>query len=225
GHKINTDLGMDPGTSPAIATQPGGAYKVVFQDNDNVLAGYNSSGSNFTTTAGMRAGTSPAITAGPASTYEVAVEANTSDLATLHLGTGYTVNTTTLGMDRATSPAIASQPSGAFRVVFNDNDNVLAGFNSAGSSYTTTVGMKPGTSPAITPEADASDLATVHIGTGYTTNPTALGMDPGTSPALAIPAPAGAGGTLGAKVVSYAESQVGYQDSPAGTFCNAFTAY
>ena len=110
GHKINTDLGMDPGTSPAIAVQPGGAYKVVFQDNDNVLAGYNSSGSNFTTTAGMQPATSPAITAAPASTYEIALQANTTDLATIHLGTGYTTNTTTLGMDPATSPALANPP-------------------------------------------------------------------------------------------------------------------
>jgi hypothetical protein len=235
GHKINTDLGMDPGTSPAIATQPGGGYKVVFQDNDNVLAGYSSSGSNFTTTAGMKPGTSPAITAGPASTYEIALEANTSNLATIHLGTGYTTNTTTLGMDPGTSPAIASQPSGAFKVVYNDNDNVLAGFNSSGSNFTTTAGMKPGTSPAITPEPDGtyelavetntSNLATIHLGTGYTTNTTTLGMDPGTSPALANPPPAGASGTLGAKIVSYAESQAGYQDSPAGTYCNAFSAY
>ena len=199
GHKINTDLGMDPGTSPAIAVQPGGAYKVVFQDNDNVLAGYNSSGSNFTTTAGMQPATSPAITALPASGYEAAFEANTSNLATTHFGTGYTTNTTTLGMDPATSPAIAAQPSGAFKVVFQDNDNVLAGYNSSGTSFTTTAGMQPATSPAITPEPDGTyeialeannnNLATIHLGTGYTTNTTTLGMDPATSPALANPPP------------------------------------
>ena len=235
GHKINTDLGMDPGTSPAIAVQPGGAYKVVFQDNDNVLAGYNSSGSNFTTTAGMQPATSPAITALPASGYEAAFEANTSNLATTHFGTGYTTNTTTLGMDPATSPAIAAQPSGAFKVVFQDNDNVLAGYNSSGTSFTTTAGMQPATSPAITPEPDGTyeialeannnNLATIHLGTGYTTNTTTLGMDPATSPALANPPPTGASGTVGAKIVSYAESQVGYQDDPSGTYCNAFSAY
>jgi hypothetical protein len=80
---------------------------VVFQDNDNVLAGYNSSGSNFTTTVGMGAGTSPSITPEPDGTYEIAVEANTSDLATIHVGTGYTVNVTTLGMDAGTSPSVA----------------------------------------------------------------------------------------------------------------------
>jgi hypothetical protein len=106
GHQINTDLGMDPGTSPAIAVLGNGSYKVVFQDNDNVLAGYNSSGSNFTTTAGLKPGTSPALAAEPDGTYEAAFEANNDNLATVHIGTGITVNPTTLGMDDATSPSI-----------------------------------------------------------------------------------------------------------------------
>jgi hypothetical protein len=234
GDKINTNLGMDPGTSPSLAVQPDGTYRVVFQANNNLLAGYNSSGSNYTTTVGMHAGTSPAIAAQPGGTYEIAVEANTSDLATIHLGTGYTVNTTTLGMDTGTSPSIAVQPDATFKVVFQDNDNVLAGYNSSGSSYTTTAGMKPGTSPTITPEPDGtyeiaieantSALATIHLGTGYTINTTTLGMDTGTSPSLANPPPTSTG-TVGAKIVSFAEGQVGYQDNPSGTFCNAFSAY
>jgi serine protease len=40
-------------------------FKVVFQANNNKLAGYSSGGSNFTTTLGMTAGTSPAIAALP----------------------------------------------------------------------------------------------------------------------------------------------------------------
>jgi hypothetical protein len=233
GSRINTDLGMDPGTSPSVAVQPSGAFKVVFQDNDNVLAGYSSSGSNFITTAGMKPGTSPSIAAKSDGSYEIAVEANTSDLATIHLGTGYTVNTTTLGMDAGTSPSVAVQPGGAFKAVFQDNDNVLAGYNSSGSNFITTAGMKPGTSPSITPEPDGSyeiaveantsNLATIHLGTGYTVNTTTLGMDAGTSPALATPLPST--GTVGAQIVSYAEGQVGYQDSPSGTYCNKFSAY
>ncbi len=233
GSQINTDLGMDPGTSPSVAAEPDGTFKVVFQDNDNVLAGYNSSGSNYTTTVGMGAGTSPSIAAKPDGTYEIAVEANTSDLATIHLGTGYTVNITTLGMDAGTSPSVAAGSDGTFKVVFQDNDNVLAGYNSSGSNYTTTAGMRPGTSPSITPEPDGtyeiaveantSDLATIHLGTGYTVNITTLGMDAGTSPSLAIPLPSTE--TFGAQIVSYAEGQAGYQDSPSGTFCNKFSAY
>ncbi|HEV3380669.1 MAG TPA: hypothetical protein VG142_06785 [Trebonia sp.] len=194
GGKINTDLGMDPGTSPAIAVESNGSYKVVFQDNDNVLAGYNSSGSSFTTTAGMRAGTSPALAAEPDGSYEAAAEANTSDLVTFHIGSGVTVNTTTLGMDAGTSPAVAAQSDNSFEVVFQDNDNVLAGYNSSGSSYTTTYGMKAGTSPALTAEPDGSyeaafevnndNLGTVHIGTALSVNTTTLGMDNATSPSI-----------------------------------------
>jgi hypothetical protein len=102
----DTGLGMDPGTSPAIAIQSGGSYRVVFQANNHLLGGYNSSGSNFTTTAGTKAGTSPSITTLPGGQYEVAIEANTGKLATLHFGSGYTVNTTDLGMDGTTGPAI-----------------------------------------------------------------------------------------------------------------------
>jgi hypothetical protein len=93
--------------------------------------------------------------------------------------------------------------------------------------------MKAGTSPSIAAEsggtyeiaveANTSDLATIHLGTGYTVNATTLGMDPGTSPSLATPAPST--GTVGAQIVSNAESQVGYQDNPSGTYCNEFSAY
>jgi hypothetical protein len=97
---------MDPASSPAIAAQPNGTFRVVFEANNDLLAGYGSSGSNFTATSGMKAGTSPSITAEPGGEYEVAIEANTDRLVTLHFGNGYTVNGTDLGMDDITSPAI-----------------------------------------------------------------------------------------------------------------------
>jgi hypothetical protein len=194
GSQIITNLGMDPGTNPAIAVAPNGSYKVVFQDNDNVLAGYNSSGSNFTTTAGMKPGTSPALAAEPDGTYEAAAEANTDDLVTFHLGTGISVNTTTLGMDAGTNPAVATQTDNSFKVVFQDNDNVLAGYNSDGGNFTTTVGMKAGTSPSINREPNGEweaavednddDLATIHLGSGISVNTTTLGMDNATSPSI-----------------------------------------
>lgn len=101
-----TDLGMDTTSSPAVAAQPDGTFRVMFEANNDLLAGYSSSGTNFTATTGMKAGTSPAITAEPGGEYEVAIEANTDKLVTLHLGNGYTVNGTDLGMDDITSPAI-----------------------------------------------------------------------------------------------------------------------
>ncbi|HEY1918465.1 MAG TPA: CHAP domain-containing protein [Streptosporangiaceae bacterium] len=235
GDKINTDLGMDPGTSPSIAVQTDGTYKVVFQDNDNVLAGYNSSGSNYTTADGMEPGTSPAIAAKPDGSYEIAVEANDSDLSTIHLGDGYSTNNTTLGMDAGTSPAVAVQADGTFGVVFQDNDNVLAGYWSDGSNYTTADGMKAGTSPAIGAEPDGTyevaveanddDLSTIHLGDGYSTNNTTLGMDASTGPALATQPPQTAPEGLGTRIVGAAQSEVGYLDSPADSFCNKFSTY
>jgi hypothetical protein len=190
----DTGLGMYPGSSPAIAVQPNGSYKVVFEANNSLLAGYNSSGSNFTTTAGLEAGTSPAIAAEPNGEYEVAAEANTAKLATIHFGSGYTVNLTDLGMDTAASPAVAVQSDGSFRVVFEANNDLLAGYISSGSNFTTTAGMKAGTSPAITAEpngeyevaveANTDKLATIHFGSGYTVNNTDLGMDDTTSPGI-----------------------------------------
>jgi hypothetical protein len=193
-HVTDTGLGMDPGTNPAIAVQSDGSYRVVFQATNDFLAGYNSTGSNFTSTAGMKAGTSPAITTLPGNQYEVAIEANTGKLATLHFGTGITVNTTDLGMDPAAGPAVAAQPNGTFRVVFEANNDLLAGYNSSGSNFTATTGMKAGTSPSITAEpggeyevaieANTDKLATLHFGTGYTVNTTDLGMDDTTGPAI-----------------------------------------
>jgi hypothetical protein len=235
GGKFNTGLGMDAGTSPAVAVAADGSFRVVFQANNHLLAGYNSDGGNYTTTVGLMAGTSPSIAALPGGGYEVAVQAGTGDLATVHLGAGYTVNATTLGMAAGTGPAVGVQPDGSFRVVFQANNHLLAGYNSDGGNYTTTVGLMAGTSPSITPEPDGSyevavqantgDLATVHLGAGYTVNATTLGMDTAASPALAIPPPTTPPSTVGARVVSYAESQVGYQDDPAGTYCNVFSAY
>jgi len=44
---------------------------------------------------GLGTNTDQAVT----DTFKVVFQDNDSDLATIHLGTGYTVNTTTLGMD------------------------------------------------------------------------------------------------------------------------------
>lgn len=190
----DTGLGMYPGTSPSIAVQTDNSYKIIFEANNGLLAGYNSSGSNFTTTVGMEPGTSPSIAVRPDGGYEAAVQANTGKLATIHFGSGYTVNPTDLGMDTTASPAVAVQSDNSFKVLFNANNNLLAGYNSSGSSFTTTVGMKAGTSPSIAVEpngeyeaaveANTDKLATIHFGTGYTVNATDLGMEDTTSPGI-----------------------------------------
>jgi hypothetical protein len=47
-----------------------------------------------------------------------------------------------------------------------------------------------------------------------------LGMLPNTSPGIV-----GLPQTLRLRIIQAAQAQVGYQDNPAGTFCNSFTAY
>jgi hypothetical protein len=227
--KINVGLGMYPGTEPAIAVQSDGSFRVLFEANNGLLAGYNSSGSNFTTGYGMMAGTSPSIAAAPDGSYYGAFEANTSDLATVHIGSGISVNTTTNGMYAGTDPAIAVQSDGSFRVLFEANNGLLAGYNSSGSNFTTGYGMMAGTSPSIAAapdgsyygafEANTSDLATVHIGSGISINTTTNGMLAKTSPSLPVPAPtaATAGGCGSANDCTrqtFAQALLGYIGAP-----------
>jgi len=248
------------GTTAAQAVAD--SFRVVFQANDNVLAGYSSSGSNFSSTLGMKAGTSPSVALLTDGSSQAAFEANNDNLALSHLGGSSSVTTlgmypgtspaiaalpgggwvtafqdnagslylydsaghkvnTGLGMEAGTSPAVAVQPSGAYRVVFQANTGVLYGYNSSGSNFSTTVGMKAGTSPAIAAlpdgsyeiavQANTSDLATVHLGTGYTVNTTTLGMEAGTSPAVAAQ-PDGA-----FRVVFEANTSVLYGFNSSGT--------
>jgi hypothetical protein len=195
GGTINTKIAMAPGTNPAIAAQSDGSYRVVFENSSNVLAGYNSSGSTFTTGYGMDPNSSPALTAEPDGTYEGAFEANNDTLVTVHIGTSVTDNLTKLTMHKATDPSVAAQSGGSFRVVYQNTGNVLAGYNSSGSTFTTSYGMIGGTSPSIAAEPDGSyaaafeanndHLVTVQINSSISDTDTGLGMDNGTSPAIA----------------------------------------
>jgi len=195
GSTINTKIAMAPGTGPAIAAQPDGSYRVVFQNSGNVLAGYNSSGSTFTTGYGMDPNSSPSVAAEPDGTYEAAIEANNDTLVTAHIGTSITANPTKLTMHKATDPSVAAASAGNFRVVYQNTGNVLAGYNSSGSTFTTSYGMIGGTSPSITAEPDGSyaaafeanndHLVTVQINSKISDTDTGLRMDNGTSPAIA----------------------------------------
>ena len=166
-------------------------FRVVFQANDDVLAGYSSSGSNFSTTLGLMEGTNPSLAQLTDGTYESAFEANTDRLAFSHLGGG--TLTTTLGMDQGTSPAIAALPGGAWIAAFQDNANQLYLYDSKGDKINTGLGMEAGTSPAIAADASGSYRVVFQdndrvlagyssSGSSYTTT---LGMDPASSPSLA----------------------------------------
>ena len=103
---------VDRITSPTATVVPvaavaAGSFRVVYQNTGNVLAGYNSSGSTFTTGYGMIGGTSPSVTAEPDGSYAAAFEANNDHLYTVQINSSISDTATDLGMDNGTSPAIA----------------------------------------------------------------------------------------------------------------------
>jgi hypothetical protein len=239
GNKIepnprDINLRMKPGTSPAIAAQPNDAWEVTFTGYDGKLNTYNSAGNGSWTSNAMDTASSPSMAALPDGSYQVAYEANNNSLAIYN--TGGTTDHTGFSMDPGTSPSIASQPGGGWQVAFQAKDHKLDTANSAGNSHKTTDGMQVGTSPSVTPEPDGSyetafeakndSLDVYH--TDGTTDHTGFSMDPGTSPSAPITTPtlsAASASSPGSEIVSIAESQIGYQDTPTGSYCNPYTAH
>jgi hypothetical protein len=105
-----TTLGMDPNTTPTIATQQNLTdWAIAFTANTDDLATYNNHGSTSDTHAGLAPTTSPAILALTDGSYELAAQTNTNHLLTAHVsGTGQTTNPTTLGMNPNTNPTIGT---------------------------------------------------------------------------------------------------------------------
>jgi uncharacterized protein with FMN-binding domain len=166
-------------------------FRVVFEANNQMLAGYSSSGSNFVSGLGMLEATSPSVAQLVDGTYEAAFQDNDNDLAFSHLGGGTLV--TTLGMEPGTSPAIASLPGGGWVAAFADNDDQLYLYDSNGDKINTGMGMAAKTGPAIAVQANGSYRVVIQdndyelagyssAGSNYTTT---LGMDKLSSPSLA----------------------------------------
>lgn len=72
--EVDTRLGMQPGTSPAVAVQPDGTFEVAFQANTHFLWVVDSHGVGHSTGLGMDPGSSPSITALPAGGFEIAFQ-------------------------------------------------------------------------------------------------------------------------------------------------------
>jgi len=129
-------------------------------------------------------------------------------------------------MSPGTSPAIAGLAGGGYEVAFEANTGSLWTVGIAGNKNWG-LGMSPGTSPAIAGlagggyevafEANTTSLSTV----GSAGNSSwKLGMLQHTSPSIV-----GIPETLRLRIIEDAQHEVGYQDDPAGTYCNYFTAY
>jgi hypothetical protein len=237
GIKIDTNMRMKPGTSPAIASQPNDAWEVAITGHNGKLNTYNSASNGLWTSNAMDTASSPSIAALPDGSYQVAFEASNNSLDIYHTdGADGTTGHTGFRMDPRTSPSIASQPDGDWQVAFQAKDHELDTADSVGNSRKTTDGMQAGTSPSVTSEPDGScemafeaknnSLDIYH--TGGTTDHTGFRMDPGTSPSAPITTPTlptALASSPGSEIVSIAESQLGYQDIPAGSYCNPYTAH
>ena len=141
---VSWQLGMMPGTSPALAVLSDGGYVVAFQANTGNLWTAGSGGCRDWQ-LGMMPGTSPAIAGLSGGGFEVAFQANTSSLWTV----GSAGNTAwQLGMMAGTSPGIAGLSGGGFEVAFQANTSSLWTVGSAGNAAWQ-LGMMRGTSPTV----------------------------------------------------------------------------
>jgi len=226
GTVVNTGQAMMAGTSPAITALASGGWEAAYQSPTDALIAWNSDGTGVNTEQGMMAGTNPAIAGLTGGGWEAAFQADTGSLYDWSSnGTGANLKQ---GMMAGTSPAITAMTNGGWEAAFEANTNALIAWNSNGTGVNTKQGMMSGTNPAIAGLAGNTWEAAFQADNGslynWSSNGSGLnnkqGMMAGTSPAIA---PGNAGGD--AAVVSEAESQVGYQDSPVGTYCNAYSAY
>jgi hypothetical protein len=144
-------LAMAPGTSPAIASDGNGHWKVAFQATNNDLWTINSEHQIVDTNMGMMPGTSPAITADHdgSNHYEIAFHAwdgylwNYGDMGTARTGAG-------LGMGPGTSPSITALPGHTWEIAFHALGDHLWTINSAGAYADTGLLVAAGSNPAIT---------------------------------------------------------------------------
>ena len=125
-----------------------------------------------------------------------------------------------------TGPAIAGLAGGGYEVAFEANSGSLWTVGSAGN-VSWRLGMWPATSPAIAGLTSGGYEAAFQANSGSLwrvgsagNSQWPLGMLPHTSPSIV-----GLPQTLRLRIIQAAQAQVGYQDNPAGTFCNYFTAY
>ena len=179
----NLNLGLMPGTSPAITSLPGGGYQIAFQANTGALWSTGTLGTH-NWNLGMMAGTSPSITAVPGG-FQIAMQANTGDLWTAGtLG----VTNLHLGMLTGTSPSITTVGTG-YQIAIQANTGALWTAGILGT-HNWSLGMMAGTSPSITAVPGGFEFAfqanTGSLWTGGTASlfNWNLGMNAGTSPAI-----------------------------------------
>jgi hypothetical protein len=215
------NLGVVPAAA-ASSTEVSGGAEVAFQANTGELWTVGSAVSTADNVH-LRPGTSPSIISLASGGDEVALQGSAASLWTVG---GAGDSDWGLGMAAGTSPAIAALVGGGYEVAFEANTGALWTVGGAGDANWR-LGMAAGTSPAIAAlvgggyevafEANTEELWTVG---GAGDENWKLGMLQHASPSIV-----GVPETLRLRIIQAAQRQVGYQDNPAGTYCNYFTAY
>lgn len=198
----STGLGMEPGTSPSIATTPSNHYIVAFNAlGSGHLWIYESCAtareggcgtSAYETPLGMEPGTSPSITS-----------ASEGGIVAFHAaGSGrlwfYNTRTrvgqeTNQGLEPGTNPAVTGLEGGGFEAAFHANGvGNLYLYSSSNGPASTGLGMEPHTSPSIARLGTGWKAAFHASATGYLWTYESSGsgtntydeMKPGTSPSI-----------------------------------------
>ncbi|GAB2979074.1 CHAP domain-containing protein [Nocardioides montaniterrae] len=179
-------LGMQDGTSPAVARLSGGGYESAFQANTGSLWVAGAAGTKDAQ-LGMMRDTSPAIAGLTNGSYEAAFQANTGNLWTVGSDSHGDWH---LGMMQGTSPSIAALPGGGYVVAFQANTGNLY---TTGTPGTTNwgLGMMRGTSPSVAALTGGGFQVAFQANTGslWTVGAAGnkdwqLGMAPATSPSI-----------------------------------------
>jgi hypothetical protein len=140
------------GTSPAIAADTTGGWKLTFQADSSRQWTYDSGNNLLQTPSALAPGTSPAITGLSTGGYEMAFVSSAGVLWQVAPdGNGHSSGTPSpLPVAPGTSPAIAAGASGSWQIAYQGRDSgslILVG--SDGLQFDTGVAMAPRTSPAI----------------------------------------------------------------------------
>jgi len=162
-------------------------------------------------------------TSSPTAGYEVAFQANNASLWTV--GTAGNTSLTSHVL-KATNPAVTAFSGGGQEETFQSTSGSLWTAGTAGN-VNWYLGMMPATSPSITALPNGGYEVAFQSNTGslWTASPDRsinwyLGMMPGTSPSItSVPQ------SLRLRIIQSAAGQIGYQDTPAGTYCNPYTAF
>ena len=153
GFEVGRTLDVAVGTSPAVAADNAGGWKIAFHGANGHLWTIDSASNIIDTGAMLAPGSNPALTYLPTfGGYEITFAGEDNllwrafpDTNWFHIMAG----PFTLGVAPGTSPAIASNGSGSWKIAFVAPDHHLWTSDSFGDTHDTGASMAAGSSPAL----------------------------------------------------------------------------